>query len=76
MATAKTKAPESTGEELKYLRHLIDHKIPVRVRLDDGSEVSGVIEYIDVNLVRLTREGQPNLFIYKDNIRYMSEIGK
>ena len=76
MATAKTKAPETTGEEHKYLRHLIDQKIPVRVRLDDGSEVAGVIEYIDINLVRLTRDGQPNLFIYKDNIRYMSEIGK
>ena len=74
MATAKTKAPESTGEELTYLRYLIDKKIRVRVSLDDGSEVSGVIEYIDVNLIRLTREGLPNLFIYKDNIRYMHEI--
>ena len=74
MATAKTKAPESTGEENKYLRHLIDKKIPVCVQLDDRSEVSGVIEYVDVNLVRITREGKPNLFIYKDNIKYMYEI--
>ena len=73
MATAKTKAPESTGDEYRYLRHLIDKKIPVTIQLDDRSEVSGVIEYLDVNLIRLTREGAPNLFIYKNNIKYIYE---
>jgi host factor-I protein len=70
---ASTKAPEQTLEELKYLRALIDQQTPVNVKLLDNSTVRGTIEYYDVHFFRLTREGQPNLFIYKDQIKYVSE---
>jgi sRNA-binding regulator protein Hfq len=46
---------------------------PVRVRMSDGDEVSGVIEYYDQRFIRLTREGQPNLFIFKHDINYLVE---
>jgi host factor-I protein len=39
------------------------------VRLRDGESVSGWIEYFDEKMIRLTREGRPNLFIYKHQIR-------
>jgi host factor-I protein len=70
---AKTKAPEDTFEEVKYLRHLIDEGIPVRVRLSNNEEVSGLIEFFDQSFIRITRPGEPNLFLYKHDIKYLYE---
>ena len=39
----------------------------------DGEEVEGSIEYYDQSFIRLTREGQPNLFIFKHDIKYIAE---
>ena len=55
MSKAKTKAPEQTFEEVKYLRHLIDEQIPVRIRLSDNEEVVGVIDFFDAKFIRVTR---------------------
>jgi host factor-I protein len=44
--------------------------------LRDGETVRGWIEYFDDSMLRLTREGQPNLFIYKQQIRTIAETGK
>jgi host factor-I protein len=65
--------PEHTFEEAKYLKQLIDHGTPVRIKLVDGEEVSGTIEYYDHSFIRVTREGQPNLFIFKHDIKYLQE---
>ena len=46
------------------------------VKLRDGEAVRGWIEYFDDSMVRLTREGAPNLFIYKHQIRSIAEAGK
>jgi host factor-I protein len=70
---AKTKAPEQTFEEVKYLRYLIDKAIPVKIRLSSNDEVAGVIEFYDSNFIRLTRDGAPNLFLYKHDIKYLYE---
>ena len=70
---AKTKAPEQTFEEVKYLRRLIENEIPVRIRLSSNEEVVGTIEFFDVNFIRLTRKDGPNLFLYKHDIKYLSE---
>jgi len=67
-------APEQTFEEAKYLTGLIEHKTPVRVKLSDDQEVEGVIEFYDVHFIRLTRQGEPNLFLYKHDIKYLYEI--
>ena len=45
----------------------------VRVKLTGGEEVAGVIEYYDQSFIRLTREGEPNLFIFKHDIKYIME---
>jgi len=45
----------------------------VRVKMADGEEVVGVIEYYDHSFIRLTRHGQPNLFIFKHDIKYLQE---
>lgn len=46
---------------------------PVRIKLMDGTVVRGWIEYYDRRMVRLTREGAPNLFIFKHEIAYIAE---
>ena len=62
-----------TGQEALYLRFLSEKQVPVSVKLRDGEVVSGWIEYFDDRMIRLTREGKPNLFIYKEQIRTISE---
>lgn len=74
MAGSKTKAPEQTFEEIKYLRHLADSHTPVRVRLTDNQEVEGVVEFYDNSFIRLTRESEPNLFVFKHDIKYIYEL--
>ena len=74
MASSKTKAPEQTFEESKYLRRLADAKTPVRLKLADNSEILGTIEFFDESFLRLTREGEPNLFVYKHDVKYLWEL--
>lgn len=59
-----------------YLRSLSDRQVQVSVKLWDGETVRGWIEYFDDGMLRLTREGKPNLFIYKHQIQTISEVGK
>jgi host factor-I protein len=68
------RAQEQTLEEVRYLKRLIENATPVRVKLADGEEVTGTIEYYDHSFIRLTREGAPNLFIFKHDIKYLMEL--
>jgi host factor-I protein len=45
----------------------------VSIKLMDGDVVRGWIEYYDRRMIRLTREGAPNLFIFKHEIAYIAE---
>jgi host factor-I protein len=72
----KSPPPGDTGQEAAYLRFLSDKQVPVTVKLRDGESVSGWIEYFDDRMIRLTREGRPNLFIYKQQIRTITEQGR
>ncbi|HZP17411.1 MAG TPA: Sm ribonucleo-like protein [Terriglobales bacterium] len=69
----KAPPPDSTNQEAAYLKFLTEKKRLVTVRLMDGEVARGWIEYYDRNMLRLTREGQPNLFIYKNQIAYLAE---
>lgn len=73
---SKTPPPGETGQEALYLRSLSDRQVPVTVKLRDGETVRGWIEYFDDGMLRLTREGQPNLFIYKQQILTITETGR
>jgi host factor-I protein len=72
---SSSRAPEQTFEEAKYLKQLIESGAHVRVKMEDGEEVAGTIEYYDQSFIRLTRDGQPNLFIFKHDIKYIQEEG-
>ena len=69
----KTPPPEDTRQEAAYLKMLGDKQRPVRIKLIGGEVVCGWIEYYDRQMVRVTREGSPNLFIFKHEIAYIAE---
>jgi len=69
----KTPPPEDTFEEAKFLKSLGEKQRPVSIKLADGEIVRGWIEYYDRNMIRVTRDGQPNLFIFKHDIVYIAE---
>ena len=71
----RTPPPEDTHQEAAYLKALGEKQRPVRVKLLDGEVVRGWIEYYDRRMIRLTRDGAPNLFIYKHDIAYIAEEG-
>ena len=71
--SAKTPPPGETGQEALYLRSLSERQVNVSIKLQDGETVNGWIEYFDDSMLRLTREGKPNLFIYKNQIQTITE---
>jgi host factor-I protein len=71
---SQIKAPDHTHQEVEYLQRLVEERIPVRVRLSDNQEVDGLIEFYDATFIRLTREGEPNLFLYKQDMKYLYEL--
>jgi host factor-I protein len=69
----KTPPPDDTHQEAAYLKGLGEKQAPVSIKLMDGEVVRGWIEYYDRRMVRLTRDGSPNLFIFKHDIAYIAE---
>jgi host factor-I protein len=69
----RTPPPDDTHQEANYLKMLGEKQRPVRIKLMDGEVVRGWIEYYDRRMVRLTRDGEPNLFIFKHEIAYIAE---
>jgi host factor-I protein len=73
---SNAKAPAHTLRESGYLQDLIDKHVRVRVHLEDHTEIEGTIEFYDARFLRLTREGEPNVFVYKHEIMYIYELGE
>lgn len=64
---------EQTHAETAYLTKLIQDKTPVVVKLVNDQEILGWIEYYDKSFIRLTRDHAPNVFIYKEQIKFIKE---
>ncbi len=73
---SKLPPPEDTGQESGYLKTLGEKQAQVTVKLVGGEVVRGWIEYYDQNMIRLTRENGPNLFIFKHQVMYIAEEGR
>ena len=67
------RAQEQTQAETLYLTQLIQNKTPVVVKLINDEEISGWIEYYDKDIIRITRNTEPNLFIFKNRVKYLFE---
>ena len=75
-AGKKTAPTEQTNAENFYYQKQMQSKTPMVVVLRDGEEVHGIIEWYDKSCLKLTRNGAPNLMIYKPAIKYMFKEGE
>jgi sRNA-binding regulator protein Hfq len=67
----KTAPPEQTNAENFYYLKQMQGKTPMTIVLKDGEVLKGVIEWYDKTCLKVNRDGEPNLLIYKSNIKYM-----
>ena len=63
--------PDQTNAENFYYVKQMQSKTPMVITLKDGEVLKGVIEWYDRSCLKLNRDGEPNLLLYKSNIKYM-----
>jgi host factor-I protein len=67
----KSAPPDQTNAENFYYMKQMQAKTPMVFVLKDGEKLEGVIEWYDKTCLKINREGEPNLLIFKPNIKYM-----
>jgi host factor-I protein len=70
-SSRKMVPPEQTNAEAFYYLKQMQARTPIVVRLVDGEEVRGWIEWYDKDVLKVNREGAPNLLIPKHSIKYI-----
>ena len=63
--------PEQTSAEQYYYLKQMSSRTSVVVKLLDGEEVRGIIEWYDKDCIKVNREAEPNLLIPKHSIKYL-----
>ena len=71
----KSAPPDQTNAENFYYMKQMQAKTRMVFVLKDGETLQGVIEWYDKCCLKVNREGEPNLLIYKPNIKYMYKAG-
>jgi host factor-I protein len=71
--TQKKKAApqEQTNAESFYYLKQMQNKTPMVVVLQDGQQLRGSIEWYDKSCIKINRESESNLLVFKHAIRYM-----
>jgi len=72
----KPAPPEQTNAENFYYQKQMQSKTPMVIVLRDGEEIHGMIEWYDKSCLKVTRNGQTNLLVYKPAIKYMYKEGE
>lgn len=70
-AQKKRVPPEQTNAEQYYYLKQMSNRTPVVVKLVDGEEIRGVIEWYDLHCIKVNRDTAPNLLIPKHSIKYL-----
>ena len=72
-ATAQRKKvpPEQTNAEQYYYQKQMTGRTLMVVKLVDGEEICGVIEWYDKDCIKVNRDDGPNLLIPKHSIKYL-----
>ncbi|MEO8215865.1 MAG: hypothetical protein ABI718_02170 [Acidobacteriota bacterium] len=68
---AKAAPPDQTNAENFYYLKQMNARTPMVIVLSDGEELHGCIEWYDRNCIKLNRDGEPNLLIQKQYIKYL-----
>lgn len=63
--------PESTSAEAFYYLKQMNGQTPMVVVLDNGERLRGHIEWYDKRCLKVHREGEPNLLVFKHTIKYL-----
>lgn len=63
--------PEQTHAENFYYVKQMNNQTPMIIRLVNGEELRGVIDWYDKDCIKVNRPGAPSLVIYKCNITYL-----
>jgi host factor-I protein len=72
----KTAPPDQTNAENFYYQKQMQSKTPMVIVLSDGEEIHGTIEWYDRTCIKVSRDGSPNLMIYKPSIKYLYKEGE
>lgn len=71
VARRRPAPPELTSAEAFYYLKQMNSKTAMVVVMDNGEVLRGHIEWYDRSCLKVNREGEPNLLVYKHAIRYM-----
>jgi sRNA-binding regulator protein Hfq len=63
--------PDQTHAENFYFVKQMQARTPMVVVLQDGETIHGVIEWYDKHCIKVHRDGDANLLIYKSVIKYI-----
>jgi len=72
----KPAPPELTHAENFYWVKQMQSHTPMAVVLEDGEVLRGTIEWYDRDCIKLTRQGNPNLLVFKRVIKYVYKDGE
>jgi sRNA-binding regulator protein Hfq len=67
--------PDHTYAESFYYVKQMEARTPVAVVLNNLEVLRGFVEWYDRECIKLTREGSPNLLLYKHSIKYVYKDG-
>jgi len=70
-APKKATPPDQTNAENFYYLKQMQAKTPMVIVLKDGEVLKGVIEWYDKGSLKVNRDGEPNVLVFKSNIKYM-----
>jgi host factor-I protein len=72
----KPAPPETTHAENFYWVKQMQSRTPMLIVLESGEELRGIVEWYDRDCIKLTRQGAPNLMIFKRFIKYVHKEGE
>jgi len=72
----KPAPPEITHAENFYWVKQMQGRTPMVLVLENGEELRGHVEWYDRDCIKLTRNGAPNLMIFKRCIKYVYKDGE
>jgi sRNA-binding regulator protein Hfq len=72
----KPAPPEITHAENFYWIKQMQSRTPMAIVLESGETLHGIVEWYDRDCIKLTRQGSPNLMIFKRTIKYVHKDGE
>lgn len=67
----KKPPPAETHAETFYYKKQIDARTEMIFVLQDGEEIKGVIDWYDIDALKISREDAPKILLLKHNIKYL-----